>query len=327
MPSMRRVLLIIAALVALLSAGCGSSGSTSSTAGAKPFSIPIPGGKAPIRYEKEMHFAASGLSGPEPKPVIPKSPPPKFLSLVDLVEGIGHLYQEGQKVTVQYVGYDYKTGKKFASSWEEGKPFTFTLGKNEVIQGWEEGLVGLEGGDRRELVIPADEAKGKLPPGIPQGKTVVFVVEATPKYAAARAKKKAEAPPPKSPATAQSKNKTKPKVKVPSGPPPKKLVIKDLEEGEGPAAKKGDEVVVQYVGALYKSGKQFDASWDRGEPFTFELGSSGVIPGWEKGVEGMKVGGRRELIIPPSLAYGSQQTGSIPPNSTLVFVIDLIEIK
>lgn len=116
----------------------------------------------------------------------------------------------------------------------------------------------------------------------------------------------------------------KPKVKVPSGPPPKQLVIKELRKGTGAVANKGDEVVVQYVGVDYKTGKQFDASWDRGEPFAFTLGAGMVIPGWDQGVEGMRVGGQRELIIPPELAYGSQQAGSIKPNSTLVFVIDLL---
>lgn len=123
---------------------------------------------------------------------------------------------------------------------------------------------------------------------------------------------------------AQPPQKTKPKVKAPSGAPPKSLKIKDLEEGSGAAAKSGDAVTVNYVGVDYKSGKEFDASWDRGEPFPFTLGAGQVIPGWEKGVEGMKVGGRRELIIPPGLGYGS--TGSppaIPPNETLIFVIDL----
>ena len=122
--------------------------------------------------------------------------------------------------------------------------------------------------------------------------------------------------------------KTKPVVKVPDGPPPKKLEIKDLTKGTGPAAKKGDEVTVQYVGVGYESGEQFDASWDRGEPFPFPLGSNSVIPGWEQGIEGMKVGGRRELIIPPRLAYGS--AGSPPaigPNETLIFVVDLLEVS
>src|SRR3954469_23042167 len=115
--------------------------------------------------------------------------------------------------------------------------------------------------------------------------------------------------------------KTKPVVKVPSGPAPEKLKIEDLEEGSGPAAKPGDEVTVHYVGVNYKTGKQFDASWDRGEPFTFKLGEGGVIAGWEEGIPGMRPGGRRELIIPPELGYGYQRSGSIPPGSTLIFVV------
>jgi len=127
------------------------------------------------------------------------------------------------------------------------------------------------------------------------------------------------APKPK-PKPKPTTNKTKPKVEVPKGPPPKKLVVKDLETGKGPGAKSGDEVTVEYVGVDYKTGKQFDASWDRGEPFSFELGSGGVIAGWEQGIEGMKVGGRRELIIPPELAYG-------PEKGTLVFVVDMLAIE
>ncbi len=121
---------------------------------------------------------------------------------------------------------------------------------------------------------------------------------------------------------------TKPTVEVPSGPPPKQLEEIEVVEGEGAEAKVGDEVTVQYVGVNYKTGKEFDASWDRGEPFTFTLGSNSVIPGWEQGVEGMKVGGRRELIIPPELAYGEEGSPPvIPGNETLVFVVDLLEVN
>jgi peptidylprolyl isomerase len=122
--------------------------------------------------------------------------------------------------------------------------------------------------------------------------------------------------------------KTKPEVTVPKGAPPKKLEVKELEEGSGAEAKPGGEVTVQYVGVDYKNGKEFDSSWSRNEPFSFTLGSGQVIPGWEQGVEGMKVGGRRELIIPSELAYG--EAGSPPaigPNETLVFVIDLLEVN
>ncbi len=125
-----------------------------------------------------------------------------------------------------------------------------------------------------------------------------------------------------------SAEKTKPKVTVPDGAPPKQLEVKELEAGSGAEAKAGDKVTVQYVGVGYKSGEEFDASWDRGEPFSFGLGAGEVIPGWDQGVEGMKVGGRRELVIPPELAYG--EAGAPPaigPNETLVFVIDLLEVN
>jgi peptidylprolyl isomerase len=118
----------------------------------------------------------------------------------------------------------------------------------------------------------------------------------------------------------------KPVVVVPTGPAPTSLVVKDLIKGTGPAAKSGSSITVNYVGVLYKGGKEFDSSWKTGQPFApFKLGQGAVIPGWDKGLVGMKVGGRRELIIPPSLAYGkSGSPPTIPPNATLVFVVDLL---
>jgi peptidylprolyl isomerase len=127
---------------------------------------------------------------------------------------------------------------------------------------------------------------------------------------------------------AQPKGEPGPTVHVPKGPPPKQLVIKELKRGTGATAKAGDKVSVQYVGVLFSNGKTFDSSWSRGEPFSFTLGAHEVIAGWDKGVVGMKVGGRRELIIPPALAYGEEGVyPSIPPKSTLVFVVDLLEAK
>ncbi|MHB8658677.1 MAG: FKBP-type peptidyl-prolyl cis-trans isomerase [Solirubrobacteraceae bacterium] len=120
----------------------------------------------------------------------------------------------------------------------------------------------------------------------------------------------------------------RPAVVVPKAPAPKRLVIKDLIRGKGAVAKTGSNITVNYVGVLYKGGKEFDASWKTGKPFgPFALGQGAVIPGWDKGLVGMRVGGRRELIIPPGLAYGkSGQGSSIPPNATLVFVVDLLAV-
>jgi len=121
---------------------------------------------------------------------------------------------------------------------------------------------------------------------------------------------------------------TKPTVTLPSGKPPTKLVIKDLVVGTGATAQTGDAVSVHYVGVSYVNRKQFDASWDRQQPFTFQLGGGMVIPGWDRGIVGMKVNGRRELIIPPNLGYGAPgQPPAIAPNDTLVFVIDLLRVQ
>jgi peptidylprolyl isomerase len=120
---------------------------------------------------------------------------------------------------------------------------------------------------------------------------------------------------------------TKPKITVPKGDPPSGLEIKDLKVGDGPVARTGNNVTVQYVGVSYSNGKQFDASWDTGQPFTFPLGGGQVIPGWDQGVVGMQVGGRRRLIIPPELGYGEAgYPPDIKPNETLIFVIDLLEV-
>jgi peptidylprolyl isomerase len=120
---------------------------------------------------------------------------------------------------------------------------------------------------------------------------------------------------------------TKPTVTVPDGPPPTQLRITDLTVGTGRVAERGSSVTVQYVGVAWSTHQEFDASWDRGHPFTFSLGSGQVIPGWDQGIEGMRVGGRRELVIPPDLAYGKHgYPPDIGPNETLIFVVDLIAV-
>jgi peptidylprolyl isomerase len=121
----------------------------------------------------------------------------------------------------------------------------------------------------------------------------------------------------------------KPQVEVPSNTPPSYVLeIDDIEVGDGDEAASGHIVEVHYVGVSWKSGKQFDASWDRGDTFKFGLGKGQVIAGWDQGVAGMKVGGRRRITIPPNLAYGKRGAGGvIGPDETLVFVVDLIGLR
>jgi peptidylprolyl isomerase len=117
----------------------------------------------------------------------------------------------------------------------------------------------------------------------------------------------------------------KPDVTVPASPPPTDLVIEDLVVGDGEEARPGDQVSVHYVGVAWSTGAQFDASWDRGEPFVFGLGGGQVIAGWDQGVVGMRPGGRRRLSIPPHLGYGSRGAGGvIKGGETLVFVVDFL---
>jgi peptidylprolyl isomerase len=120
----------------------------------------------------------------------------------------------------------------------------------------------------------------------------------------------------------------KPDITIPDSAPPGQLQAEDLTVGDGAEAVKGKRVEVHYVGVAWSDGKQFDASWDRGDTFAFKLGGGEVINGWDQGVAGMKVGGRRRLTIPPALGYGSRGAGgAIKPNETLVFVVDLVGVS
>ena len=120
----------------------------------------------------------------------------------------------------------------------------------------------------------------------------------------------------------------KPDVEIPEGAPPPELQVEDIAVGRGPEAKAGSQVDVHYVGVSWSNGRQFDASWDRRQTFSFRVGGGQVISGWDQGVAGMRVGGRRRLTIPPHLGYGSRGAGGvIGPNETLVFVVDLVGVR
>ena len=120
----------------------------------------------------------------------------------------------------------------------------------------------------------------------------------------------------------------RPLIDPPEGAAPSELVIEDLELGTGDEAAAGRQVVVAYAGVAWSTGEEFDASWNRDEPFVFGLGQGQVIGGWDQGVIGMKVGGRRRLTIPPHLGYGAQGAGGvIKPHETLIFVVDLLDVR
>jgi len=120
----------------------------------------------------------------------------------------------------------------------------------------------------------------------------------------------------------------KPEIDFPDTPPPTDLEVTDVTTGDGDEAVAGKTVKVHYVGVAHSTGEEFDASYTRGEPLSFRLGAGQVISGWDQGVQGMKVGGRRKLVIPPDLGYGDRGAGgAIKPGETLIFVVDLVEVR
>jgi peptidylprolyl isomerase len=122
--------------------------------------------------------------------------------------------------------------------------------------------------------------------------------------------------------------RTRPEIDFPEGEPPTALTLTDEIVGEGPEAAAGQTVTAHYVGVAFSTGEEFDASWNRGDPLSFRLGAGQVIAGWDQGIQGMKVGGRRKIVIPPALGYGERGAGAaIKPNETLIFVVDLVDAR
>jgi peptidylprolyl isomerase len=140
--------------------------------------------------------------------------------------------------------------------------------------------------------------------------------------------KTSEEPSPSAQREALEDTTTKPVIPKPSGSPPRRLEKRDIVKGKGPAAKAGDTLTVNYVGVAFSTGEEFDASWDRGQPYPVSLGAGDVIAGWDKGLVGMRKGGRRMLTIPPELAYGPEgRPPTILPNETLIFVVDAVALQ
>jgi peptidylprolyl isomerase len=231
------------------------------------------------------------------------------LQYIILEEGDGEIPVSGQVVSVHYTGY-LTDGTIFDSSRDRGVPFSFPLGQGQVIAGWDEGIGFLPAGSNGRLIIPPELAYGDSGAGsqIQPGDTLVFDVELV----------EILPPPPESP-TAVDEGEF---LETDSG-----VLYHDLEEGSGAVAEDGQIVTVHYTGWL-EDGEMFDSSFLRGEPISLMLGSGQVIPGWEEGMINMKVGGRRQIIIPPDQAFGEEGAGGgvIPPNATLIFEVELVDV-
>lgn len=236
----------------------------------------------------------------------PKIVPVTELKVEDLVVGTGREARSGDSLSVEYTGWlqaKYDSEPFDSANLHDG-PFEFVLGKGNVIEGWDQGLVGMKVGGKRKLTVPPNlgyGADGAMNGRIPPNSALIFEVSLLDVK---------DVPPTALPLTSVTE-----------------LKIEDLVIGTGAEAKAGDTLSMHYTGWL-EDGTKFDSSLDRNQPIEFVLGHGDVIAGWDKGILGMKVGGKRRLTIPPALGYGTSGAGStIPPNATLIFEVELVAIK
>ena len=298
--------ILSAAAVCILLLGCGNDGGESAATDSSteiPTSIEIVPTPTPAGDVDNADLSV------KPLVTIPPSSPPTELLIEDLVVGSGSPVGVGDFLIMDYVGVSYSTGLQFDASWDRGSPFPFELGAGRVIQGWDQGIVGMSVGGRRSLTIPPELAYGENGSGsgsIGPNETLVFVVDLIASVPANLEK-------PTEGLTSESTTE---------------LETNDIFEGSGAIVQPGNVVYIHYVGVSASTGEQFDSSWDRGrsEFIGYISGTGNVIQGLDEGLLGMQVGGRRTVVIPPDLAYGENGAGDglIAPNETLIFTVDLL---
>ncbi|NNJ12713.1 FKBP-type peptidyl-prolyl cis-trans isomerase [Chloroflexales bacterium ZM16-3] len=234
------------------------------------------------------------------------------LTYIETAPGTGDTPKAGDVVSVHYRG-TLKDGTVFDSSYERGEPIEFALGRGMVIPGWDEGIALMRKGGKARLIIPPNLAYGAqgYPPVIPANATLTFEVELVDFQ-----------PGPPGPPESPTKVEDAKYTTTASG-----LKYYDFVVGDGAEATAGKTAVVHYTGWL-TDGTMFDSSLNRGQTFPFPVGAGQVIKGWDEGVAGMRVGGKRQLLIPSTLGYGANGAGGvIPPNATLIFEVELVDVK
>ena len=306
----RAALLLVPVLVLVAACSSGSGGSSpSGSSGGTP--------------------TVKGGFGATPTITLPSGSAPTTLQTTVLVKGTGPVVAKGELLVADYHGELWDGGKVFDSSFTRGAPASFLIGTGAVIPGWDKALVGQTVGSRILLVIPPADgygSAGNSQGGIKGTDTLVFVVDLRATFAPDASATGVPAPPlgPTLPKVGTAPGA--PSVTIPNVPPPTTLVSDYVVVAPGTAVAKGDLLVVQYVGKLWRTGKTFDASWLRGAPVGFTIGVGQVIPGWDTGLVGKKVGSRVLLVLPPKDGYGSagNTQAGIKGTDTLVFVVDLL---
>jgi peptidylprolyl isomerase len=249
--------------------------------------------------------APSTTSPDKPKVQIPATQP-TTLVITDLQEGTGEAAKEGDLVLVNYIGVRSADGTEFDNSYDRGQAFPVTLGAGQVIKGWDQGLVGIKSGGRRQLDIPADLAYGDSPQGdiIKAGDALTFVVDALAVI---------------SPSAA-------PTITMPPAANVTAITSTDLVMGTGTEASKGRHVAIELIAYRSDTGEQLNSTWTEKQPITFTVGDGQLLKSIDQIVTGMKVGGRRQAQIPYAEAFGEAGNPNLklPAKTDLTLVIDLV---
>ncbi len=294
---MRRItsLLLVAALTA---SACGSESDSADE--------PATAATAPVTTAP----AESTTSPDKPEVDIPAELPTELVK-TELRAGSGDAAAEGSTVVVHYVGVRSEDGTEFDNSWDRGSSFPVQLGSGQVIKGWDDGLQGVQTGGRYQLDIPADLAYGDSGSGeiIKPGDAITFVIDVLAVI---------------TPSSAEDQ----PELEVPKSVGAEEVGIEDLIVGDGDEVADGDTIYIDLVAFRGDTGEQVDSSWGASGPFELVVSAETALPGLATGLPGMKVGGRRQLVIPSDQAFGAAGATepSIPGNTDLILVIDLVAV-
>ena len=337
---MKKILLVTSLALATLNA-CAA------TEPAKPDVAPVPAKPAAVAATA----APLPIANAAPLRLAPGQPLPANLTQLTIIDrepgdASSALVASGSPILVHYTGWLYDPtapdgkGAQFDSSRTRVAPFSFIVGVGRVIKGWDQGLIGMKINGKRTLIIPANLAYAERErPKIPANSNLMFDIElinivqtgASGLGASTSTSATATATTSTLPTVASGPMRLAPKASLPMIATD--LTIIDQLVGTGQTAEAGSSVTVHYTGWLYDAklpggkGKEFDSSVKSGKPFVFPLGGKRVIRGWDEGVAGMKVKGKRTLIIPSQFGYGERGAGGvIPPNATLIFDVELLEV-
>ncbi|MFG2823224.1 FKBP-type peptidyl-prolyl cis-trans isomerase [Kitasatospora sp. NPDC048365] len=325
---MRRIAGLLVVPLAVLLAACssGSSGSSGASPSGTPTAAEVP---SPVASASPMP-TVTGNFGTKATINLPEGQPSGQFVVSTVSEGDGATVAKGDWVTVNYTAKDWTTGKDLASSYDSGgKPQLYQAGNGQLVPAFDQSVVGKKVGSRLLVVAPPAAgfgSQGSSALNVGKDDTVVFVLDLMQSVPQDSTLSGTMTEPPPTAPQVKDNGKAAPTITIPAGQaPPTELQTYVLIKGDGKEVKAGQQLVVQYTGVTWADGKQFDSSWNHGGAQALQVGTGSLIKGWDQGLVGQTVGSRVELVVPPSLGYGDQASGSIPANSTLVFVIDILE--